>query len=427
MIEKIYNDIAKETCLKYVHKSGVAVFMLPMEGYSSACAQFSVKFGSEDNSFSINGGEFQYIPDGTAHYLEHKLFESEEKNAFELFAQTGAACNACTSFDYTQYYFSGADNFGKNLEILLGFVQDPYFTPENVEKERGIIGQEITMYRDSPGWRVFTNLMENMFALNPVRLDIAGTVESIAQITDKTLYDCYNTFYNPANMYLCVAGKFDPDEVVRVCEERLRDREPLGVKTAPFAEPNEVINKRIVQTMPVAKPLFEIGFKRGLPSSGAQLGDYSEDYLYYNILFDVIFGGVSDFFERMRENGSINEQFGQGVMYGRGFMFPFARGESDDPDYVLEQIQEEIRKFKKTPPPKEQFSCIKKASYGTLIRGLNDVDTVASMLSESALAGVSPLYKIDLVAGAEYEKMLEKLESLDEENVCISIVKGENK
>ena len=427
MIEKIYNGIAKETCLKYVHKSGVTVFMLPMEGYSSACAQFSVKFGSEDNSFSINGGELCAIPDGTAHYLEHKLFESEEKNVFELFAQTGASCNACTSFDYTQYYFSSADNFRKNLEILLGFVQDPYFTPENVEKERGIIGQEITMYRDSPNWRVFTNLLEGMYSKNPVRLDIAGTVESIAQITDKTLYDCYNAFYNPANMYLCVAGNFDPDEVVKICEEKLQDREPLVVKTAEFTEPREVIKKRVEITMPVAKPIFEIGFKRELPKAGAGLGDYSEDYLYYNILFDVIFGGVSDFFERMRENGSINEQFGQGVMYGRGFMFPFARGESDAPDYVLEQIQEEIRKFKKTPPPKDQFDCVKKASYGTLIRGLNDIDTVTSMLSECALAGVSPFCKIDLVAGAEYGKMLEKLDSLDEENMCISIVKGEDR
>lgn len=423
MIEKIYNDIAKETCLKYVHKSGVTVYMLPMEGYSTACAQVSVKFGSEDNAFSVNGGDIIAIPDGTAHYLEHKLFESEEKNVFQLFAQTGAACNACTSFDYTQYYFSSADNFRKNMEILLGFVQDPYFTPENVEKERGIIGQEITMYRDSPNWRVFTNLLEGMYAENPVRLDIAGTVESIAGITDKTLYDCYNAFYNPANMFLCVGGRFDPDEVVRVCEEKLKDRAPLDVKTAPFSEPKEVVKRKVEISMPVAKPIFEIGFKRGLPKAGAGLGDYGEDYLYYNILFDVIFGGVSDFFERMRANGSINEQFGQGVMYGRGFLFPFARGESDDPGYVLEQIQEEIRKFKKTPPPKEQFDCVKKASYGTLIRGLNDVDTVTSMLSESALAGVSPFCKIDLVAGAEYERMLEKLAELDEDNVCMSVVR----
>ncbi|MDE6731488.1 MAG: insulinase family protein [Oscillospiraceae bacterium] len=425
MIEKIYNDIVKETCLKYVHSSGVTVYMLPMEGYSSACAQVSVKFGSEDNSFSVNGGQIIDIPDGTAHYLEHKLFESEEKNAFELFAQTGASCNACTSFDYTKYYFSSADNFAKNLEILLGFVQDPFFTPENVEKERGIIGQEITMYRDSPNWRVFTNLLENMFALNPVRLDIAGTIESISRITDKTLYDCYNAFYNPANMYLCVAGKFDPDEVVRICEEKLQKRSPLTVRSTPYEEPLGVINKRVELVMPVAKPIFEIGWKRPLPKSGAMLCDFPEDYLYYNILFDVIFGGVSDFFERARESGLINEQFGQGLMYGRGFMFPFARGESDDPDAVLELLQEEICKFKKSPPPREQFDCVKRASYGTLVRVFNDVDSVATMLSESALSDTSPFCKIDLVAGAEYEKMLEKLSELDEENVCISIVKGE--
>lgn len=425
MIEKIYNDIAKETCLKYVHKSGVTVFMLPMEGYSTACAQFSVKFGSEDNAFSVNGGEIKKIPDGTAHYLEHKLFESEEKNAFELFAQTGAACNACTSFDYTQYYFSAADNFKKNLEILLGFVQDPYFTPENVEKERGIIGQEITMYRDSPNWRVFTNLLEGMFSQNPVRLDIAGTAESIARITDKTLYDCYNAFYNPANMYLCVAGNFDPDEVIGVCEEQLRNAEPLVVKSAPFSEPFEVVKKRVELNMPVAKPIFEIGFKRELSKPGAEFSDYGEELLYLSILFDVIFGGISDFFERMRENGSINEQFGAGVMNGRGFMFPFARGESGDPDYVAEQIRAEIRKFKKEPPSKELFDCVKKSNYGALIRGLNNVDNVAAMLSENALAGVSPFCKIDLVSGAVYEKMLERLDSFDEENMCISIVKGE--
>lgn len=427
MIEKIYNETARETCLKYVHKSGVTVLMLPMKDFSTACAQFTVKFGSEDNSFSINGGEPHTVPDGTAHYLEHKLFESEEKNVFELFAQTGAFCNAGTSFDYTQYYFNCGDNFRKNLEILLGFVQDPYFTPETVEKERGIIGQEITMYRDNPNWRVFTNLMEGMFSRNPVRLDIAGTVESIAQITDKTLYDCYNAFYNPANMFLCVAGNFDPDEVVRVCEEKLRDREPLVVKTADYTEPSEVVQKRVELAMPVAKPIFEIGFKCDLPRAGAEYGEYCEDVMYNSILFDMTFGGVSDFFERMRKNGSINEQFSSGIMYGRGFMFPYARGESDDPDLVLEQIQEEIRKFKKEPPSSELFYSIKKASYGSLIRCFNNVDVVAGMLSESALAGVSPFLKIENTANAQYEKMLERLESLDENNVCISIVKGEDR
>lgn len=422
MIERIYDDVIKETCLKYVHESGVRVFMLPMAGYSTAVAQFTAKFGSMDNSFSVNGGAFQKVPDGTAHYLEHKLFESEEKDAFKLFAQTGASCNAGTSFDYTQYYFSCADNFEKNLEILLGFVQEPYFTPENVEKERGIIGQEITMYRDSPGWRVFTNLLEGLYSVNPVRSDIAGTVESISEITEKTLYDCYNAYYNPANMCLCVAGNFDPDEVVSICAKKLKKREPLDVKTAGFDEPSAVNKKRIELVMPVAKPIFEIGFKRALVSGLEQ----TDEYIHFNILFDMIFGGVSDFYERMRDKGLINEQFTDGMLSGRGFCFPFARGESNDPDAVLAEMQRVLRSYKKDPPKRTDFERIKRATYGSLVRDFTNADSVASTLSESALRGIPPFAVIDTAAAASYEKMLMLLDGLDEENVCISIVKGDN-
>lgn len=420
MIENIHGDIIRETALKYVHKSGVTVIMLPMKGYSTALAQFSVRFGSQDNSFSINGGEFNRIPDGTAHYLEHKLFESEEKDAFSLFAQTGAFCNAATSFDYTSYYFGCGNNFSKNLEILLNFVQEPYFTPENVEKERGIIAQEITMYRDNPGWLMFMNLLQGLYSKNPVRNDIAGTVESISQITDKVLYDCYDAFYNPANMILCAAGNFDPDDVVRICESKLKDRKPLNVQTEKYNEPLSVRQKRTELVMPVAKPMFEIAFKRPDVSGAAQY----EDYICYNILFDMIFGGVSDFFTRMRENGSLNEEFSDGVFFGRGHLFPFARGESANPDFVLSEMQEELRRFKKNPPSKELFNCIKKATYGSLVREYNNVESVAGILTETALANVRPFATIDAAADADYDRTLEKLNDLDEENVCISIIKG---
>ena len=422
MIEKIYDDVIKETCLKYVHESGVQVFMLPMAGYSTAVAQFSAKFGSMDNAFSVNGGELYKVPDGTAHYLEHKLFESEEKDAFKLFAQTGASCNAGTSFDYTMYYFSCTNRFKQNLEILLDFVQDPYFTPENVEKERGIIGQEITMYRDSPGWRVFTNLLEGLYSVNPVRNDIAGTIETIADITDKTLYDCYNAYYNPANMYLCVAGNFDPDEVVSVCGERLKKREPLNVKTAVFDEPLNVNQKRVELVMPVAKPIFEIGFKRPYVSEQSA----TDEYIHFNILFDMIFGGVSEFFEKMRDKGLINEQFSDGVFSGRGFCFPFARGESGDPDAVLAEMQKVLRSYKETPPRREDFERIKRATYGSLVRDFTNADAVASTITSSALKGIPPFSVIDTAAASGYERMLELLDSLDEENVCISIVKGDS-
>ncbi len=422
MTEKIYGSVIKETCLKYTAPGGLKVFMLPMEGYSSAVAQFSARFGSQDNSFSVNGGEYNRIPDGTAHYLEHKLFESEEKDAFSLFAQTGASCNAGTSFDYTQYYFSCADNFRKNLEILLDFVQDPYFTAENVEKERGIIGQEITMYRDNPAWRVFTNLLEGLYSRNPVRNDIAGTVESISHITEKTLYDCYDAYYNPANMFLCVSGNFDPDDVISVCESRLKNRPAIDVKAEPFDEPLRVNRRRTALQMPVAKPIFEIGFK--LPSKS--VSESVEDYVYYGILFDIMLGDTSDFFGEMRGSGLLNEEFSDGVFSGRGHLFPFVRGESDDPDRILAEIQRRIGAYKTVPPSEEEFERIKRSTYGALVRDYNNVDSVASTLSEAALADEKPFSVIETAASADYQKMLERLYALDEDNASISIISKEN-
>lgn len=417
MIEKIYSDIIKETCLKYVCECGTEVYMLPMKGWSSAVAQFTTRFGSQDNSFLSNGKRIE-IPDGTAHYLEHKLFESEEKNAFSLFAQTGASCNAGTSFDYTQYYFSCADKFRQNLDILLGFVSEPYFTEENVEKERGIIGQEITMYRDNPSWRMFTNLLEGLYSVNPVRLDIAGTVESIAKITPQTLYDCYNAFYSPSNMFLCAAGNFDPDEVVEVCESRLKKAAQFKVQATPYNEPYD-INKMVMHLqMPVAKPMFEIGFKRNAVYNEEEISDY----IYYNILFDMIFGNSSEFYEQMRINGILNDEWTVGVFNGRGHFFLTARGEADQPELVFATMMTYIRKMQKDPPSRELFERVKKATYGSLVKEFTDVRSVCNTLTESVLSNVSPFYAVELAAAVNYEMLVDKLRDIDEHNACISII-----
>lgn len=417
MIEKIYNDIIKETCLKYVCSCGTEVYMLPMKGWNTAVAQFTARFGSQDNSF-VSDGKLIEIPDGTAHYLEHKLFESEEKDAFSLFAQTGASCNAGTSFDYTQYYFSCADNFRKNLEILLGFVREPYFTEENVEKERGIIGQEITMYRDNPSWRVFTNLLEGIYVKDPVRLDIAGTVESIAKITPKTLYDCYDAFYAPSNMFLCAAGNIDPDEIVQICENKLKKVKPFKVGTASYDEPYEVNKKLSRMSMPVSKPIFEIGFKRPAVYKEQEISDY----IYFNILLDMLFGNSSEFYEQMRIDGILNDEWAVSVFNGRGHFFLAARGESEKPQLVLEKMQELFDFYKKTPPERELFERVKKATYGSLVKEFANVKSVCTTLSEAALSNVSPFCAIQTAASASYETLLEKLYDIDAENACISII-----
>ncbi len=419
MTQEIVSTLIGEKCYKYVHGSGVTVCLCPMEGYSTINAQFAVKFGSQDNRCRINGGEVLSIPDGTAHYLEHKLFESPEKDAFALFAQTGAFCNAGTSYDYTCYYFSCAEHFEKNLEILLDFVQAPYFTPENVEKERGIISQEITMYQDSPSWRVFMELLGCVYSENPIRNDIAGTVESIAEITDKLLYDVYNAYYNPANMYLTIAGNFDMEAAIRVCEQKLLSREAVQLENIAHMEPQQVASHRSEISMPVAKPQFAIGFK--LPDADGQ--EALNGYIYYNLMFDIIFGDTSEFFKRMRDAGKINDAFRVSVFMGRGYVLPNATGESDDPDEVLEEMKQELRRFKECPPAREMFDRVKKQTYGNVVRGYNSTESVAQYMMDACLAGLSPYSYVETAAAADYDVMCGLLAQLDEENSSISIIR----
>lgn len=418
MLEEIVSERLGERYYKYTHSSGVTVLLYPMAGYSTVTAQFSVKFGSVDNCYSVDGGSPIYIPDGTAHYLEHKLFESPEKEAFERFAETGASCNAGTSYDSTRYYFSCSSNFEKNLEILLDFVQHPYFTPENVEKERGIITQEITMYLDSPGWRVCMELYKGMFRSNPVRNDIAGSPESIALITDKLLYDVYEAFYNPGNMYLCIAGNFDLESAIEVCERCLKPGRAVNVQSIVENEPPRIITRRMEMSMPLGKTTFAMGFK--MPCySGRQM---TEEYIYHTLMNDTSVGASTDFYRRMRDSGLINETFESSIMMGRGFFIPGIYGESDQPDRVAEEVCMEYRRLKSEPPSKEAFLRAKKYLYGDNVRMYNNVESVAQNLSDAALTGSSAFDYAELAANAAYEGMLERLERFDESNHCISII-----
>ena len=418
MLEKIESALIGESCTKYVHSSGVTVFMYPMDK-RTACAQFAVRFGSMDNRYRLNGADVTEIPDGTAHYLEHKLFESEEKNAFALFAQTGASCNAGTSYESTVYYFSAAGNFAENLKILLGFVQDPFFTPENVEKERGIIEQEITMYEDTPNWRVLMEMLKGVYSENPIKTDVAGTAESISHITDRVLYELYDVFYNPSNMYLCISGGFDPEEAMRVCDECLKDREPLDFESVSFSEPEMVTESYREVKMPVGKPLLAMGFK--LPD-GKDSSEALENYTYYNIIFDAIFGESSEFYSIHRDSGLINDAFRSSVLCIRNTVLPIITGESDDPQQVLSLVKQELRRIKSEGISEKVFKRLKKATYGGMLRSFNQPENVAQSLVDGALNRLSPFAWIEAVAAADYGVMLDKLRALDEENVCLAVI-----
>ena len=261
-----------EKFLRVEHPSGLTILMCPMEGYSTAYAMFAAKVGSIDTTFKTEKeDDFVEVPAGIAHFLEHKMFECEDGDAFAKYAKTGANANAFTSFDRTAYLFSCTGNFRESLEILLDFVSRPYFTPETVQKEQGIIGQEIRMYDDDPGWRSLFNLLESLYHNNPVRLDIAGTTESIAQISSELLYRCYRTFYSLGNMVLTVAGSFDPAEVLAVADSILKKGEEVTIQWRKAQEPREVAASYVEQSLPVSTPLFQIGFKGPAGSSKENL------------------------------------------------------------------------------------------------------------------------------------------------------------
>ena len=245
------NDLLGDAYYEVRHQTGLTILVYPKPGYSTSYAVIGTNYGSIDDALKVKGGEEKVLPWGTAHFLEHKLFESEELDAFERFAETGASANAYTTFDRTCYLFSCSSNFRKNLEILLDFVQHPYFTQQTVEKEQGIIGQEIRMYLDEPGWQVLFNLLRSLYHKHPVKVDIAGTEESISHISADLLYECYESFYNLNNMVLACAGNVTVDEVLDICDACLKETPEVFVERPDKGEPADIVQPSIAQAFAV--------------------------------------------------------------------------------------------------------------------------------------------------------------------------------
>ena len=382
-IKEVRNELLNEKYYDIDHPSGLKILVMPKENYSSTYAIFATKYGSIDTMIQMSDGSFKEIPEGTAHFLEHKLFESEDLDAFERFAKTGASANAYTSFERTGYLFSCSANFKKNLEILLDFVQNPYFTQATVEKEQGIIGQEIDMYKDAPDWEVMFNCLRTMYHNLPVRIDIAGTQESIAQITAKTLYGCYDNFYNLHNMVLAVAGNADVDEIVEVADKVLKPVEGKMAQRKVIDEPEEVIDSYIEEKLSVATPQFMFGFKESWDTPERT----TKEEISMEILLDMISGQSSELYKRLFDGKLINNSFGFEYFTGFGYSCVLFAGESNDPKKVAEEIVGEIRKFRETGFDETAFERTKKKLYGRMIMGMNDIEGLANNMAVSYFAG----------------------------------------
>ena len=390
-----------------------------MKGYSSAYALFGTEYGSVESSFIDKDGALIQIPAGTAHFLEHKMFESEEGDAFALYAKTGASANAYTSFDKTAYLFSCSDNFKESLSILMHLVTEPYFTPHTVEKEQGIIGQEIKMYDDSPEWRVMFNLMEALFEKHPLKIDIAGTVDTIAQITADTLYTCYNAFYNLNNMALAIAGNFEVQDVLDLADEILKPAEPMTAQRILVDEPAQVVKHRVEQQLPVATPLFQIGFKAVPKSKEENL----INQVYDEILLDTIAGEHTALYRSMYDEGIINSTFVGEVMAGRDFAVTLFEGESRDPDKVYEALCGEIRRMQREGIDRDAFERSRRAIYGRYLGMYARVDSVASLMLTTQFGGADMYTVLEAAAGATYEMLTARLlEAFDPERSALSVV-----
>jgi predicted Zn-dependent peptidase len=419
-----YKEVKSEAIGKsYIlaqHQSGLKIFLYQMPGFTTHYGMFGTRYGSIDNSFENEKGETVNLPEGIAHFLEHKLFESEDGDAFTKYAKTGAYSNAYTSFDRTCYLFSCSNRFYDNLGILLDFVRSPYFTAETVKKEQGIIGQEIRMYDDQPSWQVLFNMLGAMYKNHPVKTDIAGTVESIAKITDTLLYDCYNRFYDLSNMFIVLAGDFKVEEVLEFIEKNLKVSDTNEVKTTLPHEPEDIIKPYVECNLDVAIPLFCIGFKEILNTPCPT----AKKAVAMVILLKMLVGSASPLYKKLLDEQLINEDFAHEYFTGRGIAIPMFEGESKNPKRVLELILNEIESYKNGGMNPKLFEAARREMYGNVIRRFDGAESVCSMLSDATILGYDLFEHIELIKNITLKDLEEVLPVLSKEKAVLSVVRA---
>ena len=421
-MREIKNERLGERYYEIDHKSGLKILVYPKENYASAYAMFGTRYGSIDTDFRLQGEKsFTSVPERIAHFLEHKLFESEELDAFERYAKTGASANAYTSFDRTCYLFSCTDNFKESLEILLDFVTHPYFTEATVQKEQGIIGQEIQMCRDEAGWESLFALLRAMYHMHPVRIDIAGTVESIADITADLLYTCYNTFYNLSNMVLCVAGNVNPDEVLEVADRVLQKAQPVEIERKFHEEPREVKEAYVEEHLAVAAPIFSLGFKEAVETPERTL----KELILSNVILEAVCGKTTPFYTELLESGLCNTSFDCEYFAGYGYAAWIFTGETPDARAVEEKLVGRIRELQKTGIAEKDFLRIRKKLYGRTVMQFNDIDAIANGMVAAHFRGESIFDDAEILENLTVDEVNARLRSaIDTDCRSLAVIRG---
>ncbi len=393
---------ADERFFEEVLSCGLRVRVVPKPGFARKYAFLALNYGSIDTEFTLDGQRIR-TPDGVAHYLEHKMFDMPYGDAMNRFALLGGSPNAFTSHTMTAYYVECTEALEENLQTLLEFVFTPYFTQKSVDKEQGIIAQEIRMYRDSADSRVYENLFEAMYASHPCRVPIAGTEESIRAITPQVLEDCHRAFYHPSNAMLCVVGDVDPAEVIRLAETLVKAAPGVpAVAHHGEAEAMTPVKARVEERMEVAMPTFLVGFKDQPPVHGPE--GVRQEFIG-DLTADLLLGSSAPLYTRLYEEGLIESSFSAGYEGMKGMSLFTAGGDSRDPDAVVEAILREAERVCAQGVDRELFQRLKKATLGRRLRDLDSFESTCFRLCA---------YYFD---GAEYFDSLEIMQSVTCEDV----------
>lgn len=407
MFHKKKYPLLEETLYSATLPNGLTVHLLPKTGFHKTYGIMTTEYGSIDNEFiPLGETEFRHVPDGIAHFLEHKLFEKEDGDVFQTFGKQGASANAFTSFTRTSYLFSTTSRAIENVETLLDFVQEPYFTEQSVNKEKGIIAQEIQMYEDDPNWRLFFGALNNMYPKHPLHIDIAGTVESIQDITAEDLYQCHETFYHPSNMNLFVVGNFDLEQMQEVITSNQSSKSFASPTVIERRFPSETLADIVRESaieLDVQRPKVALGIKgiEDLPETGYEKVRYRTAA---SLLLQLLFGSTSQNYADLYDEGLLDDTFSYEFEMNRGFYFALLSGEAEQPEELAERLTDILLTSEvSTEITAENLELLKKRMMGKYLQSLNSLEYIANQFGQNHFGDVSLFDMIHVIESIQLE------------------------
>ena len=421
----IENSKVKEKLYFEQLENGMPIMIIPKPGMRKKYLIWGTNYGSNDNIFVVPGENKEIeVPNGVAHFLEHKMFEQKNgTNSLDVLTSLGVEANAYTTNDHTAYLFECTTNFYEAMDELIDYVQNPYFTDENVEKEKGIIGQEIMMYDDYPDWKVYLNAMQAMYHNNPIKIDVVGTIETISKIDKDVLYRCYNTFYNQSNMAMVICGDFEPEKLLEEIKKRLKPTKTNGeIKRIYPEEPENIVQEKIEQKMEVSQPMYTIGIKDKLTTNNGK--ELVKKDLAIQILLELIIGKSSNLYKKLYDDGIIYGGIRGSNEFSKTYAHILISGQSENPEKVFDMFKNEVQNFKTNGINSENFNRIKKKLYGEYVEQYNDVSDIAGMFLSDYFKGINSFDYVNEIENINMEYLNQILNDIfKEEKMVISVIR----